>query len=135
MPSGEAHAIAQGTRYENYMFSMSFTPPEGEHASIEAFEKAIDQVEEKLGLQSQPRAVVFHDKNGRRHAHAIYYWSRVDAERMRSISYYKVKLRDVSRRLEDAALRDPLNFNRAKWQQARRIGLNPKELKAIFRKT
>jgi len=99
---GEAHAIAQGTRYENYyMFSMSFTPPEGEHASIEAFEKAIDQVEEKLGLQSQPRAVVFHDKNGRRHAHALYYWSRVDAERMRSISYYKVKLRDVSRRLED----------------------------------
>lgn len=143
---GEAHAIAQGTRCENYMFSMSFNPPEGAHASIEAFEKAIDQVEEKLGLQGQPRAVVFHEKDGRRHAHAV--WSRIDSERMRSIniSHYKVKLRDVSRQLflehewdmprglEDQRLRNPLSFTRAEWQQAKRIGLDPKELKAVFRK-
>jgi predicted mannosyl-3-phosphoglycerate phosphatase (HAD superfamily) len=143
---GEAHAIAQGTRCENYMFSMSFNPPEGAHASIEAFEKAIDQVEEKLGLQGQPRAVIFHEKNGRRHAHAV--WSRIDSERMRSIniSHYKVKLRDLSRQLflehgwdmprglEDQRLRDPMNFTRAEWQQAKRIGLDPKELKAVFRK-
>lgn len=143
---GEAHAIAQGTRCQNYMFSMSFNPPEGAHASIEAFEKAIDQVEEKLGLQGQPRAVVFHEKDGRRHAHAV--WSRIDSERMRSIniSHYKMKLRDVSRALflehgwdmprglEDRRLRDPLSFTRAEWQQAKRIGLDPKELKAIFRK-
>lgn len=96
---GEAHAIAQGTRCQNYLFSMSFNPPEGENVSIEAFEKAIDQVEEKLGLQGQPRAVVFHEKDGRRHAHAV--WSRIGSERMRSIniSHYKVKLRDVSREL------------------------------------
>jgi len=143
---GEAHAIAQGTRCENYMFSMSFNPPEDESVSIEAFEKAIDQVEEKLGLQGQPRAVVFHEKDGRRHAHAV--WSRIDSERMRSIniSHYKVKLRDVSRQLflehgwdmprglEDQRLRDPLSFTRAEWQQAKRIGLDPKELKAVFRK-
>ncbi|KIT16366.1 relaxase/mobilization nuclease domain-containing protein [Jannaschia aquimarina] len=143
---GEAHAIAQGTRCENYMFSMSFNPPEGAHASIEAFEKAIDQVEEKLGLQGQPRAVIFHEKNGRRHAHAV--WSRIDSERMRSIniSHYKVKLRDVSRQLflehgwtmprglEDQRLRDPLSFTRTEWQQAKRIALDPKELKAVFRK-
>jgi hypothetical protein len=143
---GEAHAIAQGTRCENYMFSMSFNPPEGAHTSIEAFEKAIDQVEEKLGLQGQPRAVIFHEKNGRRHAHAV--WSRIDSERMRSIniSHYKVKLRDLSRQLflehdwdmprglEDQRLRDPLSFTRAEWQQAKRIGLDPKEIKAVFRK-
>ena len=146
MASGEAHAIAQGTRCDNYMFSMSFNPPEGEQVGIEAFEKAIDQVEAKLGLQGQPRAVVFHEKDGRRHAHAV--WSRIDAERMRSINmnHYKAKLRDVSRELffehgwnmprglEDQRLRDPLSFSRSEWQQAKRIGVDPKELKAVFKK-
>jgi hypothetical protein len=143
---GEAHAIAQGTRCDNYMFSMSFNPPEGENVSIESFEKAIDQVEEKLGLQGQPRAVVFHEKDGRRHAHAV--WSRIDADRMRSINmnHYKAKLRDISRELfiehgwnmprglEDKRLRDPLGFTRAEWQQAKRVGVDPKELKAVFKK-
>lgn len=143
---GEAHAIAQGTRCDNYMFSMSFNPPGGEQVSIEAFEKAIDQVEEKLGLQGQPRAVVFHEKDGRRHAHAV--WSRIDADRMRSINmnHYKAKLRDVSRELflehgwnmprglEDQRLRDPLSFTRSEWQQAKRVGVDPKELKAVFKK-
>ena len=142
----EAHAIAQGTRCENYMFSMSFNPPEGAHVSTDEFEKAIDQVESKLGLSDQPRAVIFHEKDGRRHAHVA--WSRIDAEQMRSIniSHYKNKLRDVSRELflehgwsmprglEDRRLRDPLAFTRAEWEQARRVGLNPKELKAVFRK-
>jgi len=142
---GEAHAIAQGTRCDNYMFSMSFNPPEGENVSIESFEKAIDQVEEKLGLQGQPRAVVFHEKDGRGHAHAV--WSRIDADRMRSINmnHYKAKLRDVSRELfiehgwnmprglEDQRLRDPLSFSRSDWQQAKRIGVDPKELKAVFK--
>ena len=142
----EAHAIAQGTRCENYMFSMSFNPPEGAHVSTDEFEKAIDQVESKLGLSDQPRAVIFHEKDGRRHAHVA--WSRIDAEQMRSIniSHYKNKLRDVSRELflehgwsmprglEDRRLRDPLAFTRAEWEQARRVGLNPKELKVVFRK-
>ncbi|MCD1625260.1 MAG: hypothetical protein ACU0B7_07855 [Paracoccaceae bacterium] len=46
---------------------MSFNPPEGANASIEDFEKAIEQVEAKLGLEGQPRAIVFHEKDGRRH--------------------------------------------------------------------
>ena len=142
---GEADAIARGTRCEKYLFSMSFNPPAGAEASIGDFEKAIDQVEAKLGLEGQPRAIVFHEKDGRRHAHAV--WSRIDSERMRAInlSHYKNKLRDVSRQLylehgwtlprglEDRRLRDPLGFTREEWQQARRAGLDPKELKAVFR--
>jgi hypothetical protein len=31
-------------------------------------------------------------------------------------------------------LRDPLSFTRAEWQQAKRIGVDPKELKAVFKK-
>lgn len=140
----EADAIARGTRCEKYLFSMSLNPPEGADVSVEAFEQAIEQIERKLGLEDQPRAIVFHEKDGRRHAHAV--WSRIDSDRMRAINlpHYKVKLRDVSRKLylehgwdmprglQDRSLRDPLNFTREEWQQAKRAGLDPRELKSVL---
>jgi hypothetical protein len=140
----EADAIAKGTRCKNYLFSMSLNPPQGAAVSAEAFGRAIEQIERKLGLESQPRAVVFHEKDGRRHAHVV--WSRIDSQRMRAIDlpHYKVKLRDISRSLylehgwdmprglQDRSLRDPLNFTREEWQQAKRAGLDPRELKAVF---
>jgi hypothetical protein len=140
----EADAIASGTRCKNHLFSMSLNPPEGAKVSVEAFERAIGEIEKKLGLENQPRAIVFHEKDGRRHAHAV--WSRIDAQRMRAINmpHYKAKLRDVSRKLylehgwniprglQDRSLRDPLNFTREEWQQAKRAGLDPREIKAVF---
>lgn len=140
----EADAIARGARCKNHLFSMSFNPPAGVNAGIDDFERAIGQVEAKLGLACQPRAIVFHEKDGRRHAHAV--WSRIDTDRMRAINlpHFKEKLRDVSRQLyldhgwnmprglEDRRLRDPLGFTREEWQQSRRAGVDPKELKAVF---
>lgn len=140
----EAEAVASGTRCHNHLFSISLNPPEDEQVSTAAFEHAIAEVERKMGLEDQPRAIVFHEKDGRRHAHAV--WSRIDHTQMRAINlpHYKMKLRDVSRQLflehgwdmprglQDRALRDPLNFTRAEWQQARRAGLDPKEIKAVF---
>lgn len=95
----EADAIAQGTRCKNYLFSISLNPPEGAEVGVDAFEQAAAEIERKLGLEGQPRAVIFHEKDGRRHAHVV--WSRIDAERMRAINlpHFKVKLRDVSRQL------------------------------------
>ena len=141
----EADAIARGTRCKNYLFSMSLNPPEGAYVEVEAFEKAADRIEKKLGLENQPRAIVFHEKDGRRHAHVV--WSRIDAEKMRAINlpHFKSKLRDVSRELflehdwdmprglQDRRLRDPLSFTREEWQQARRIGLDPREIKTALR--
>ena len=140
----EADAIAAGTRCQNHLFSISLNPPQSADVSVGDFEKAAVEVERKLGLENQPRAVVFHEKDGRRHAHVV--WSRIDAERMRAInlSHYKLHLRDVSRELfrthgwdmpkgmRDWRERDPLNFTREEWQQARRAGLDPKHIKALF---
>jgi hypothetical protein len=140
----EADAIAKGTRCKNYLFSISLNPPEGAKVGVDAFEQAAAEVERKLGLEGQPRAIVFHEKDGRRHAHVV--WSRIDAERMRAINlpHYKIKLRDVSRQLyfkhgwemprglQDRSLRDPLTFSREEWQQAKRAGLDPRELKAVL---
>lgn len=141
----EADAIARGTRCKNYLFSMSLNPPEGAYVEAEVFEKATDRIEKKLGLEDQPRAIVFHEKDGRRHAHVV--WSRIDAEKMRAINlpHFKSKLRDVSRELflehnwdmprglQDRRLRDPLSFTREEWQQARRVGLDPREIKTALR--
>ncbi|WP_233347674.1 relaxase/mobilization nuclease domain-containing protein [Hyphobacterium indicum] len=140
----EAHAIAKGTKCQQFLFSLSLNPPPWEQVSTDAFERAADAAEERLGLEGQPRAIVFHEKEGRRHAHVV--WSRIDTENMRAINlpHYKRKLTSLSKEiylehgwelpegLRDPNLRDPLNFNRDEWQQALRAGRDPRELKQVF---
>ena len=67
----ETHAVSLGTKCTQFLFSLSLNPPELENVPVEGFEKAIDAIEKKLGLVGQPRAIVFHEKSGRRHAHCV----------------------------------------------------------------
>lgn len=145
----EIHAISRGTRCKQFMFSLSLNPPSQETVSIEAFEDAIEATEEKLGLHGQPRAIVFHEKEGpgglRRHAHCV--WSRIDSQTMTAINlpHYKMKLQDVSRSLylqhgwempnglKDRRDRDPFNFTHAEWEQAKRAGRDPRAIKQTIR--
>ncbi|MDR6873587.1 hypothetical protein J2Y55_004614 [Bosea sp. BE125] len=140
----EAYAISKGTKCRQFLFSCSFNPPEGETATVADFERAIATVEERVGLKNLPRVVVFHEKNGRRHAHCV--WSRIKAAEMRAVNlpHFKVKLRDITRDLfiehgwkmprglVNSEERNPLNFSRAEWQQAKRINRDPRTIKAIF---
>jgi len=120
----EAHAISRGTKCSKFLFSLSLNPPETENVPVGAFEDAIETIEAKLGLGGQPRVVIFHEKEGRRHAHCV--WSRINADTMTAIDmpHFKLKLQDVARKLYlehgwkmpggllDSALCNPLNFNR-----------------------
>ncbi|WP_422005809.1 relaxase/mobilization nuclease domain-containing protein [Pyruvatibacter mobilis] len=140
----EAEAIAKGTKCRQFMFSVSLNPPENERVHVRTFEKALEAIEEKNGLTGQPRVVVFHEKEGRRHCHAV--WSRIDPETMtaKPMSFYKNKLREVSRQLYlengwqmprgliDPKDRDPRNFSLDEWQQAKRIGRHAGELKELI---
>ncbi len=137
----EAEAISLGTKCKQYLFSLSLSPPEGAKVSVTDFERAIGSIEDRLGLTDQPRAIVFHEKEGRRHAHCV--WSRIDAQTMtaRQLSYFKSKLMGVSRDLylehgwqmprgiANGLERDPLNFNLREWQQAKRAGNDPRWLR------
>lgn len=137
----EAEAISRGTKCSQYLFSLSLSPPEQELVPSAIFERAIDTIEQRLGLDGQPRAIVFHEKEGRRHAHCV--WSRIDAETMtaRPMSFFKNRLTELSRGLylehgwkmpdgiRDSAKRDPTNFTLAEWQQAKRQGADPRWLK------
>lgn len=140
----ETYAVSRGTRARQFLFSLSLNPPSGAKVSTDKFERAIDAVERKLGLDNQPRAIVFHEKEGRRHAHVV--WSRIDTEQMKAINlpFYKMKLREVSKQLYfehgwqmprglvDSQERNPANYSLAEWQQAKRGGHDPMQLKQMF---
>ena len=67
----EAYAISRATRCKQYLFSVSISPPEIEKVSVATFERAIDEIESRMGLTGQPRLIVFHEKNGRRQARRL----------------------------------------------------------------
>lgn len=145
----EAEAISRGTRCRKYLFSLSLNPPANETVETKVFEDAITHAEQALGLTGQPRATVFHEKHGadgnlRRHCHVV--WSRIDTEAMKAVpmDHSKLKLNGVAKELYlehewdipkgfiNPALRDGKNLTLAEWQQAKRFGKDPREVKAIF---
>lgn len=140
----ESYAISRGTRCKQHLYSLSLNPPPGEKVSIGDFEATIDRVEAELGLGDQPRAIVFHEKEGRRHCHAV--WSRIDAHEMKAVPlpFTKRKLMEISRELylergwampkglTQSQERDPQNFTLAEWQQAKRADKDAREVKAAF---
>jgi hypothetical protein len=143
----EIEAAAKGPKCSQPFFSVSLSPPPSYPATFDQFEMAADAIEAKYPeLAGEPRAIVFHEKEGRRHAHAV--WSRIDTERGRAIqlSHSRLKLRDVSRSLyaelgieappgiRDPKKADPLNYDPPTWQQAKRLGEDPRDLKAIIQK-
>lgn len=137
----ETLAISKATKCRQFLFSLSLSPPPEANVSTETFEKAVIQIEDNLDLTGQPRAIVFHEKKGRRHAHVV--WSRIDADTMtaKQMSFYKMKLREVSKSLyrehgwtmpvglADSQKRDPRNFTLQDWLQAKRAEQDPRDIK------
>ena len=140
----EAYALAQGTQCRKYMYSLSLNPPKDQSVPVEEFEKALKEIEDKLGLTDQPRVVVFHEKDGRRHAHCV--WSRINVGEMKAVNIYNdwPKLQAVSRALYiehgwtmpkgliNPDHKNPLTFTREEWQQAARTGRSAATIKACL---
>lgn len=141
----EMDAISRGTRCKQFLFSVSLNPPQGKSVPTDAFTDAADRVEEAVGLEGQPRVLVLHEKNGRRHAHCV--WSRIQADEMKAINlpFYKTRLTEVAKELYldhgwdlPAGLinrqnSNPLNFSLQEWQQANRQGDDPRKIKLALR--
>ena len=137
----ETEAISLGTKCSQYLFSVSVNPPQSESVPAEVFEDTFDRIEKQLGLEDQPRAIVFHEKESRLHAHAV--WSRIDAETMtaRHLPFFKNRLLNLARDLHlefgwemprgmlNKDKREPTNFSLAEWQQCKRQGVDPRWLK------
>ncbi len=140
----EVYAISRGTKCQKFLYSLSLNPPPDAQVSTAAFEDAIERVEKELGLTDQPRAIVFHEKKGRRHAHCV--WSRIDAAEMKAVnmSFDREKLQTISRELflhhgwkmppglANREHSDPRNYTLAEWQQSRRSDRHPQAIKRDF---
>ncbi len=126
----EVEAMAKGTRCQKEFYSLSFNPPKDVSADREVFLDAIAQSEKKLGLQNVPRAIIFHEKYGRQHAHVV--WSRIDPKTgvARDIKHDRLKLQSLSidlyrqhgwelpAGLKDKAQAKKENFNLAEARRA-----------------
>ena len=140
----ESEAVAKGTRCKQHLYSLSLNPPGEADVTQEMLTDAVERAEKSLGLTGQPRAIVFHTKHGRMHGHAV--WCRIDTDHMRAIemSFDYPKLQALGRDLfreHDWVMppgfirhdeRNPLNYTLAEWQQAKRAGRDPKQLKAVI---
>ncbi|MEL6521060.1 MAG: relaxase [Pseudomonadota bacterium] len=128
-------------------YSLSVNPPSQETADVAAFERAINAAEERLGLDGQARAIVFHEKYGRRHAHVV--WSRIDTDGDHPVSirvsHDRQKLMEVSHEQflrngwdvpKGIAFYDAgtsKNIRHGEWMQFKRSGIHPDEHKAQVR--
>lgn len=138
----EFQAAAKGTKAEKFLYSLSINP--AEPISREQYSEAITAIEDKLGLAGQPRAIVFHIKEGREHCHVV--WSRTNTENMKAIhmSHDHAKLCDLSCELahkfghelppglkaweeKNRAQKDKLEATMAENAQAKETGVTPEQ--------
>ena len=138
----EIYATSRATQCSNFMFSLSLSPPKGEIVSVEDFDNAVKQAADRLGLSNQPHVILFHEKYGRRHCHAVF--SRIDCDLMKGInlSYYKKQLYELSHELflthgweipagyKDRKLSNKLNYGLDEYQTAKRAKRDPQKLKS-----
>lgn len=136
--------MASGTRCQKPFFHVQVRLPKGEALSREQWQQAADLIEMQLGFDDQPRAIVFHLKEGQEHMHLV--WSRIDADTMRAIDpgLYKNKLKEIARILEkDMGLqqikneRDPEEKTQPaaqdEFKEARRLKTNLKDIRETIR--
>ena len=140
----EIQAIAKGTKCRQPMFAVSMSPPADVTATVEMFEAAADRIAEANGLADQPHVLVFHEKDGRRHAHLVI--SRIDAETMtaKNLPHFKNRLQTLSRELfiehqwkmpqglRDKSMKSPTSVTLAEWQTAKRRGKNAIDQKKLI---
>jgi hypothetical protein len=136
--------MASGTRCEKPFFHVQVRLPQGEIINREQWQHTADRIERQLGFNGQPRAIVFHLKEGQEHMHLV--WSRIGKEDMKAIDpgLYKNKLKEISRRLEKEMglqqvknSRDPEELTQPaaqpEYKQARRLKTNLKEIRETIR--
>ncbi|MEL7832244.1 hypothetical protein AAG604_15290 [Citromicrobium bathyomarinum] len=61
----EVQAMSAGIRSQKPLFSVSLSPPEEASADVALFERTADQIMEANGLNGQPHALIFHEKENR----------------------------------------------------------------------
>ncbi len=133
----------QGTSCQKPIFHVQVRLPKEENLARGLWLYVANRIERKLGFDGQPRAIVFHEKEGQEHMHIA--WSRLD-ENLHPIDpgLYKLKLKEVCRAVEkEMGLvqvkneRDPGErtqpANRGEYEEARRLKTDLKAIREDIR--
>jgi hypothetical protein len=81
----EWQCASEGTQCTKYLYSLSINPwlDVNGPLSRDQYLEFIERTEKRMELTGQPRAIVFHVKEGREHCHVA--WSRIDVEKMKAV--------------------------------------------------
>lgn len=136
--------LAEGTQAVNPFFHVQVRTPQGEILTRAQWQHVAERIERHLRFDGQPRAIVFHRKNGQEHMHLV--WSRINTDTMRAIDpgLYKRKLKEVCRALEkEMGLKQIKNERgpkektqpaaRPEYEQSRRLKTDLKAIRESIR--
>lgn len=140
--------LSEATRGSKGLYHVNIDPDARYAMTPDQWARAVEVLEQELGLTGQPRAVVMHEKKGRQHIHVV--WQRTDLETMtlREDGFNYDAHERASLRMEQEfghehvpgkhAKRDRekqpefprAEITHAEWQQAERAALSIDERKA-----
>lgn len=129
---------AENTRCQKPLYHVSLRPDQGEKLTPEQWQDCINKLEHRLGLDDQARAVVMHEHQGEQHLHVV--WSRIDRENNKAVEliFDHERCTETAREIErEFGLREltPAHertqepLTRADYEQARRTGRDPAEIR------
>lgn len=140
--------ISEGTKGRLGLYHANIDPDAKYEMSRDQWLRAVEVLEEELGLQGQPRAIVMHEKNGREHIHVVWARTDMDTMKLRSDSMNYQAHERASLRLEQEFGHEHVPGKHAKrdreaqpefpsaeaqhdeWQQGERGGMNHRDRKA-----
>lgn len=99
----EYQALAKHlTKADFGLYQASIDPPEDESLSLtkEQWIEAANILEKKLGFKGQPRAIVYHEKDGRGHLHVVWQRTIVDKEKVVDLQDNYKKHEQAARKIE-----------------------------------
>jgi hypothetical protein len=140
--------ISEGTKGKLGLYHANIDPDAKYAMARDQWLRAVEVLEEELGLQGQPRAIVMHEKNGREHIHVVWARTDMDTMKLRSDSMNYLAHERASLRLEQEFGHEHVPGKHAKrdreaqpefptaeaqhdeWQQDERGGMNHRDRKA-----
>lgn len=140
--------ISEGTKGKLGLYHANIDPDAKYAMTRDQWLRSVEVLEEELGLQGQPRAIVMHEKNGREHIHVVWARTDMDTMKLRSDSMNYQAHERASLRLEQEFGHEHVPGKHAKrdreaqpefptaeaqhdeWQQGERGGMNHRERKA-----
>lgn len=96
----DLQALTDLTRGKTGFLHVSIDPRVTDQMKAEHWNRSVSAIEKEFGLENQPRILVYHEKEGRPHVHAL--WSTVDIDhnKLITLSHYKRRLQKVRLELE-----------------------------------